>query len=354
MKSQCFDAKLDSDKGKACGPQALLIHDGHRIGVDLRFYEPPSPFVQVRTDRPIEVSWGDKIELLALQDRKPGLRGTVLDPVALRISRRVKARRLEFLEALSGGGKKMLLALTENRGVKGLTESDFEDFATLSQKTRLGWAQELEAEGLIKILSFEPLFLLAESSFVYLCEKIQTHIDRQHRDKPDLMGITLKSLRARFRIPDRVNLLALKALQKGGRISWRDDRVFPAGFQVEAFPEDEKLLAELEEMSLKGEFKRVSLEEIRKRFRISSDRLNRLLALLVEQEKVIQGRDGFLLHSQWLDEVVAQLRSRGRSKISIAEFKDLTGLSRKYAIPLLELLDQLGITRRIGSHREIL
>ena len=113
-------------------------------------------------------------------------------------------------------------------------------------------------------------------------------------------------------------------------------------------------MAELEELSLKGEFKRVSLEEIRKRLRISTDRLNRLLALLIERKKVIQGKDGFLLHSQWLDEVVAQLHSWSRDEISIAEFKAMTGLSRKYAIPLLELLDQLGITRRIGSHREIL
>jgi len=354
MKSQCFDARLDSDNGEVRGPEAQLVHGGHSLGVDLRFYEPPGSFVQIRTDRPIEVLWGDKIELLAPKDRKPWIQGTVLDPKAPRIGRRVKARRVEFLEALSGGGKTMLLALTEDRSVKGLTETEIEDFAALPEKTRLGWAQELESEGLIKILSFEPLLLLAESSFVFLCEKMLTHIERQHRDKPNLMGITLKSLRARFRIPDRVNLLALKALQKGERISWRDDRVFPAGFRIEAFPEDEKLLAELEELSLKGEFKRVSLEEIRKRFRISSDRLNRLLALLIEREKVIQGKDGFLLHSQWLDDVVAQLRNWDRSEITIAEFKDLTGLSRKYAIPLLELLDQLGITRRIGSHREIL
>jgi selenocysteine-specific elongation factor len=266
----------------------------------------------------------------------------------------VKARRIEALETLSGGGKKMLLALTESKGVKGLTDVEIQEFAALSEKTRIGWAQELEAEGLVKILSFEPLFLLAESSFRFLCEKIRAYIDRQHRDKPNLMGITLKSLRARFRIPERVNLLALKALQKGELISWQGDRVFPAGFRIEALPEDEKLLAELEELSLKGEFKRISLEEIRKRLRISSDRLNRLLALLIEREKVIQGRDGFLLHAQWLDEVVGKLRNWDRSEISIAEFKDLTGLSRKYAIPLLELLDQLGVTRRIGSRREIL
>jgi hypothetical protein len=40
--------------------------------------------------------------------------------------------------------------------------------------------------------------------------------------------------------------------------------------------------------------------------------------------------------------------------MTVSEFKSMTGLSRKYAIPLLELLDQMGITRRKGPGREIL
>jgi hypothetical protein len=38
----------------------------------------------------------------------------------------------------------------------------------------------------------------------------------------------------------------------------------------------------------------------------------------------------------------------------VADFKAMTGLSRKYSIPLLELLDSLGVTRRKGSVRDIL
>jgi hypothetical protein len=40
--------------------------------------------------------------------------------------------------------------------------------------------------------------------------------------------------------------------------------------------------------------------------------------------------------------------------LTVGEFKDLTGLSRKFAIPLLELLDEMGVTRRRGATREIL
>ena len=41
-------------------------------------------------------------------------------------------------------------------------------------------------------------------------------------------------------------------------------------------------------------------------------------------------------------------------KIDVAKFKDMTGVSRKYAIPLLEYLDRERVTRRVGDERVIL
>ena len=42
------------------------------------------------------------------------------------------------------------------------------------------------------------------------------------------------------------------------------------------------------------------------------------------------------------------------AKIDVAKFKEMTGVSRKYAIPLLEYLDRERVTRRVGDAREIL
>ena len=82
--------------------------------------------------------------------------------------------------------------------------------------------------------------------------------------------------------------------------------------------------------------------------------MEKLLALLVERKSVVQGKDGFYVNSVWLDELVAKLRARESKEFTVAEFKDMTGLSRKYSIPLLELLDEMGVTRRKGNSREIL
>ncbi len=360
MRTQSFDAVIRYSSTREWGSQGMLVYAGGNIRADLHPYlvvsqeDDKDRYVQILPAQPLDLRWGDKIELHSPAGAELWGLGAVLFPEASRVSRRAQGRRVDFLKALNGGEKEMLYALTEKKGVKGLSGEEIMEFSGISEKAMLLSAQELESEGRVKILSFEPLFLLAESSFVFLCTRLLNFIESQHRSKPDLLGISSKSLRARFRLPNRVHLLALKALERDGHISWLEERVIPGTMEVKVSPEEEKMLMELEDLSLRGELKRVSLESIRRRFRVSSAKWDRLLVLLTERKKVIQGQDGYLIHSQWLDEIVAQIRGLGRNEISIAEFKSLTGLSRKYAIPMLELLDQLGITRRKGSVREIL
>jgi selenocysteine-specific elongation factor len=79
-----------------------------------------------------------------------------------------------------------------------------------------------------------------------------------------------------------------------------------------------------------------------------------MLSLLIERKKIVLGKDGFILHSRWLDEIIREVRNSGKKELTVSEFKTMTGLTRKYAIPLLELLDQMRVTKRKGSIREIL
>jgi selenocysteine-specific elongation factor len=61
-------------------------------------------------------------------------------------------------------------------------------------------------------------------------------------------------------------------------------------------------------------------------------------------------------HRTVLDELIRKVREHGAKHrtIDVAAFKDLTGISRKYAIPLLEYLDRQRVTRREGDVRIVL
>jgi selenocysteine-specific elongation factor len=83
---------------------------------------------------------------------------------------------------------------------------------------------------------------------------------------------------------------------------------------------------------------------------------DKLLHLLVRSGRLVRIKSGRLFHADAMQGLVEELRRyRDRSpKIDVGHFKELTGTSRKNAIPLLEHLDATRVTQRVGNERIIL
>jgi selenocysteine-specific elongation factor len=79
-----------------------------------------------------------------------------------------------------------------------------------------------------------------------------------------------------------------------------------------------------------------------------------LIGYLVKKGKLVRLPGGWVISREAVDDLVARLRASGRPGIEIAEFKEMFGLTRKLAIPMLEHLDAEKVTRRVGDRREIL
>jgi selenocysteine-specific elongation factor len=311
-------------------------------------------FVRIHTDQPLTLSWKNSFEIL---DRKKGkvlLKGEILLPCDGEIKPKAIKKRQELLQGLSRDEKTMILAITRAHGVKGLTEKELAEFSALTKNKLFELSRQLEGEGKIRILSFSPLFLLSQDSFDFLTGRILAYLSEFHIKHPEDFGSSPEKIQKRFGLSRRVLTLALKHLGRTGQINESKKTVALRDFYPLPSPEEEKLLRDMEAMYLEGEFRSVSLGEMQKRFGLSKKKLDRLMSFLVERRKIVLGKDGFLLHSKWLDELIRELMSSGKTELSVSDFKQMTGLTRKYAIPLLELLDQKGVTRRKASTREII
>ena len=267
---------------------------------------------------------------------------------------RVPRRREKSAVPPGASDKDKLAAVCRSQGVRGVRESDLAGLGYLTPERLLLLSEELEAEGAVKILSFSPLFLISKDSFDYLGEKLLAYLEEFHKRHPSIKGVTAERIKERFGISQAVLILAVKTLEKAGQVRTQRDRLMLSSHAEELSPQEEEVLKRLEDLYYRGEFRSVSLADIQSEFRLSEGRLDRLVGLLMERKKIFQGPEGLFIHSHWLDEVVAKIRASGKKELTVGEFKNLTGLSRKFAIPLLELLDQLGITRRKGSVRELL
>ena len=99
-----------------------------------------------------------------------------------------------------------------------------------------------------------------------------------------------------------------------------------------------------------------ALKEVLAGLKIDKGRAQRLVTLLLREKTLVKLGDDLVFHQkalQWLRSSLAEQKSKSQ-KIDVAKFKDLTGVSRKYAIPLLEYLDREHVTRRVGDERIIL
>ncbi len=355
MKTTHFDAALDFPAA-AVGPdgRASVVFQGlarpAAIAADKTRRKGAAP-ARITPDRPLDVRWRDAFEVRT-RDGRPLGRGVVLDPAP---SGDVKpARRRELLERLSLGEREMILVLAELKGIRGLGEGDVEAFSGLGRDRIEELARGLEAEGRVRILSFSPLVLVLQDSLDFLRRRITAFLSQYHKRHPGQGGAPLESLGKKFEVAANILQLALRSLAKEGKVRVDGRTAGLVDFRLPLSAEDEKILAEMEGIFLKGQFGEVSIDDLRRRFRLGPTRLQTLLGVLMERKKIVEGRDGFLLHSRWLDEIVEKLRASGRRELTVAEFKALTGLTRKYAIPLLELLDEMGVTRRKGAVRDIL
>ena len=99
-----------------------------------------------------------------------------------------------------------------------------------------------------------------------------------------------------------------------------------------------------------------ALKDVLLGLKVDKARAQKIVTLLLRDKVLVKISEELVFHRDVLQELrrqVATYKTKS-SKIDVAQFKALTGVTRKYAIPLLEYLDRERVTRRVGDERVIL
>ena len=98
------------------------------------------------------------------------------------------------------------------------------------------------------------------------------------------------------------------------------------------------------------------LRELIPKLPVDAARANKLLQVLLREGELVRINADLVFHRDAIEKLQALLRQQKvkSDRIAVPLFKDLAGISRKYAIPLLEYLDRTKVTRRVGDERIIL
>ena len=277
--------------------------------------------------------------------------GRVLDAFPL-----PRAHVEAFLDGLAHGApKEILAARVLRRDALGLSVEDAIRETGWNETEIEHHAAELERAG--ELVRAADL-LITRSALEKLLAAILARVDEFHRAQPLTPGTNREELRARLgkRLPPEIFSLAMGKLAEQQKIELSGELIRAAGRAIAMTAQEVESSRTIEQAFRAAGLKVPALKEILGGLRIEPARAQRLVTLLLRDKVLVKISDDLLFHRQALEALRAALAGyRSRSaKIDVAAFKQLTGVSRKYAIPLLEYLDRERITRRVGDERIIL
>jgi selenocysteine-specific elongation factor len=317
--------------------------------VSLYGYEAVQPgtsrLIRLRLAEPIVLVPGDRFVL-----RQPSPAGTigggrVLDAHPLPRQRKSGVQGwLEQLRAASRATQLLLRVSRRNAGGITLDELSAENGLTLDAiRSQIGPGIE---SGDIHLISNN--LLLSREAFLTAVGEITT---RLRAGQP----VKASELRGQAALSHPVFDFVVNSLVHQKKIQLREETVSNYNDGVPASNPDSDRLAAIAHAYEESGLAAPSVLELAQRFNIKETDMRRLVTALQRDKTIIRmGSDDLFVHSAALSRLAAQLAPLRGSLIDVARFKQLTGLSRKYAIPLLEYLDRQRITLKQNDQRLIL
>ena len=207
-------------------------------------------------------------------------------------------------------------------------------------------------------LGTDPPVLVSRIVLERLSEETLAILEGHHRKHPLDPGMAREELRNRvFGVaPVAAYEWVLGDLAGAGKLRVAPDVVALAAHRVELSADQEEARLTLVEAARASGLAGVEVRTVAEKSHKEAQLLERVARVLTREGVLGRVGSGLLVHHEQLESLKGQVKERWPpgSRLDVAAFKEMTGLSRKYVIPLLEYLDRERITRRSGNDRVVL
>jgi selenocysteine-specific elongation factor len=184
-------------------------------------------------------------------------------------------------------------------------------------------------------------------------EKLLRALREFHQKNPLLPGIPKQDLRGR-ELPDSPPFLIDALLAQTREIAVEGENVRLASHRLVLKQDEQQARAAIERAFEQAGLAVPSLPDVLAKSGVEAARARSLLQILLREKRLIKAGDDLVFHHTAVEKLRAMLAAHKGARFSVGTFKDWTGISRKYAIPLLEYLDRERVTRRDGDERLVL
>ena len=325
-------------------------------------------FAQLRFESPVVALHDERFIIRSYSPAETIAGGLVLDPQATKHRGREMAKTHERLRSLLGSERPGKLAVfVEAAGDHGLRPSDI--------AARTGWndevvmrvakqAQKATTKAEAATIMDADGVLVSTENFERLSRIAVDEVKRHHEREPLARGLARETLRERHftHAAPEIFRAVITRLEKDGALVAEKDIVRAREHGQELSAADEQLREKIAQAYKKSALEAPTLDQALVEAGVPTAQrthARKILQLLIDNGTLVRVQGEMFFHSHAIEHLKGLLREFATAHeperlIDVSGFKDLAGVSRKYAIPLLEYFDRERITVRAGDKRIIL
>jgi selenocysteine-specific elongation factor len=320
----------------------ISLYDYHPVEASTR------RLMRLRLHSPQILVTGDRFVLRQCSPAGTIGGGVVMDAHPLPNLR--KAKCLAWLEAMQEASpEQQLLLRVARRGVIGLTiHALIAETGLTTEALQRFFESQLNQDRIVCIGGD----LLITS--VFMASAIESIADRL-KAGATLMGLKRAELRSQSGLCKEVFDFAIEKLARERKLRLTGELIYSCESDSRSAVPDQPQLDAIAAAYNAAGLAAPQAAEVAARLNLSEAEMRRLMTLLLRDKILIRmGADALYIHGRALAELKTQISKLHGQTLDVAGFKQMTGLSRKYAIPLLEYLDRERVTRKVGEQRLVL
>ena len=275
--------------------------------------------------------------------------GVVIDPGGEAGPRRYRktddvAGRLDVL-ACPKTAPRIALLVKESEFGLGLPE--------LVARTGLLEREVSEAAAQAQLLPLPAAWFVDRAWFQSARARLVRAVSEYHRQNPLKPGIAKQDLRNR-ELPQAPPFVMDALLAAASDLVVEGENVRARGHILVLKEDEERARTAIESAFEQTGLATPAMAEVLAKSGVEPARSRTLMQLLLREKRLVKITDDLVFHQSAIAKLRQMLSARKGERFAVGAFKDWTGISRKYAIPLLEYLDREHVTRRDGDERVIL
>ncbi len=303
-------------------------------------------YCQFRLEEPVVALSGDRYIIRRFSPLETIGGGEILDPYPVR--RRKKAGIDDLVVFKKGTLKEKIETKVRRAHFNGCTVSEIEGWVQGNIPEINAGVEQLLEEGIL-VRSRDVLF--HRDGFKAFREALLSALSRFHKDNPLKSGMSKEELKVKVLTP---HFSSLASLVEDVVVDKEMLRLRSFKVALSSVDEDSKnrILSVLDKDGFQPPLK----AELVRQLSISARELDDLIKLLTREGALVRINDSLYITGKQYDKMIALMKDfyLKKPEMTIAEFRDILGTTRKYALPLVEYLDSHRITLRVGDIRKLM